>query len=266
MYLDSPQNPKIRKWSELKTKKGRLAEAAFLVEGMRLVEEVLASELKVTEILWDSGGDEITDSIREHIDDLGIPFYELSPRAFQRVSDTVNSQGLIAIVELPDEAGTPWRLPHIALLLDGVQDPGNVGTLIRSSDAFAVGEVCCGSGTVDAYAPKVVRASMGGLFRVPVVNGQSALYIQQWIEKWPSGQVVSTGSQSGRVSWEMDFTRPTMLVIGSEAFGVSAETAALASTEIRIPMSGEAESLNAATAGAILLYEVFRQRSSMAKV
>ncbi|GMA51856.1 23S rRNA methyltransferase [Alicyclobacillus contaminans] len=258
MYLESPQNPRVKAWGALKTKKGRTEAGQFLVEGLRLVRELLASEVAVHALLWNVGGDELPDDVLALSEQRRVPVYELAPGAFGVVADTVTPQGVVAVAELPDV--TRARLPQHAVLLDGVQDPGNVGTLIRSADAFALGELCCGSGTADPFSPKGVRATMGGLFRLSVCSLASVTYVQQWQRAWPDGQVLVTAASAPMSCHQADLRRPTLLVIGSEAFGVSTEVVALANGQVKIPMSADAESLNAAVAGAILMYELHRQQ------
>ncbi|CAM3745519.1 TrmH family RNA methyltransferase [Alicyclobacillus pomorum] len=261
MYLESPQNPRVKAWAALKTKKGRMAHGSFLVEGMRLVEELLRSSLQVDALLWDVGSDELPEQITDAALERGVPMFELSPGAFSTVSDTMTPQGVAAIAKIPDNAGLDKaQLASHTLLLDGVQDPGNVGTIIRSADAFAVGEVCCGTGTADPFSPKVVRATMGGLFRVPVLSCGSKDYVDAWRNKWPDGQVLVTAAGADLVCYEVDFQKPSLLAIGSEAFGVSRDIVDAGTHQVKIPMAGMAESLNAAIAGAVLLYEMFRQR------
>ncbi|OFW75019.1 MAG: hypothetical protein A2201_07190 [Alicyclobacillus sp. RIFOXYA1_FULL_53_8] len=260
MYLDSPQNPRVREWSKLKTKRGREQTGDFIVEGIRLTEELLQSSLTITHILWDLGTDEPPDSLLTAASARRIPVIEVSPTAFASIADTVTPQGVLAIAKIPAHA-LPTQNPSLhALLLDGLQDPGNVGTLLRSADAFGLHEVFTGTGTADPYSPKVVRASMGGLFRLHVRTGASVEMIELWKQNNPTGQVVLAAASGSQECYLADLTKPTLLLVGSEAFGVSSDAAALADVRVRIPMLGEAESLNAAVAGSVLMYEVTRQR------
>jgi RNA methyltransferase, TrmH family len=261
LFLESPQNPRVKTWASLKTRKGRQQTGQFLAEGLRLVDELLRSSLEVTALLWDVSADELPDSLREAASERGVPIYELSPNAYRSVSDTVTPQGVMAVAKLPDNSRMERaEFPSHVLLLDGVQDPGNVGTLIRTADAFGIGAVCCGTGTADPYSPKVVRASMGGLFRLPVASVDSSSYIRTWRSKWHGGQVLITAAGAPIACDEVNLRDPALIVIGGEAYGVSKEVAELADQKIRIPMTGMAESLNAAIAGAVILYEVSRQR------
>jgi RNA methyltransferase, TrmH family len=261
MYLESPNNSRVKEWSQLKNKKGRTEQGRFLVEGYRLVEEALRSGLAVDALLWDVGTDELPETLQEAAYERGVPIFELSPKAFASVSDTVTPQGVIAVVQKPRFGKNGGQTPTSrVLLLDGLQDPGNVGTLLRCADAFGIEEVCCGTGTVDPYSPKVVRASMGGIFRLSVVVEDAVKYIRNWLGCQPNGRVVMSSADASIECDAFDFTRPFILVIGSEAFGVSDAVRTLATDDVKIPMVGMTESLNAAMAGSVLLYEAFRQR------
>ncbi|RIV28667.1 RNA methyltransferase [Alicyclobacillaceae bacterium I2511] len=279
MWIESEKNPWVRKWAALHSKKARREQASFLVEGVRLVEELVQSSLPVHALaLLAEGG--VKGSSLTALVDLAelrhLPVYRLSAKAFSTISDTVTSQGVIAIAGIPQPNPMPSDLGRQlqnsqqktlsdtsdgrALLLDGVQDPGNVGTLIRSADAFAFRRVFCGLHTADAYGPKAVRASMGGLFRLQVHTGQaSTAYVTQWRRDWPQGEVFVADAAAGKLCGEAVLTGPVLLVIGSEGSGVSPDVLALANGRLRIPMASVTESLNAAVAGSILLYEAYRQ-------
>ncbi|SFU80091.1 TrmH family RNA methyltransferase [Alicyclobacillus macrosporangiidus] len=259
MYLESVRNPKVQLWSSLKTKKGRREHGLFLIEGKRLVAEALQAPLRLQALLWDVGTDELPADWLSLAEARGIPVFHLSPQAFAAVADTVTPQGVMAVAEIPQLASTP-QAGALFLLLDGLQDPGNVGTLLRTAQAFGAAEVCCGTGTVDPFAPKVVRASMGGLFRVSVCAAESSAYIRQWRARFPDGQVVVASPQAETPCHAINLLGPSLILIGSEADGVSKDAAAFATVSVRIPMPGRAESLNAAVAGAVLLYEAARQR------
>lgn len=259
MLIESPQNPRVHRWGQLKTKKGRREHGAFLVEGARLVEESLRSSFEVEAVLWDVGTDELPTHLTDAAKERGVPVFELSPRAFAEVSDTVTPQGVISVVRTSD-AHVPPSQVRFGLVLDGLRDPGNLGTLLRSADAFGADVVYCGSETVDPLAPKVVRASMGGIFRVPVQTGDTAALVEAWRTAWPNGQVALAAADATADCDEVDFRQPTLIVVGGEAFGASEVAVLQANVRVRIPMTGMADSLNAAIAGSVLLYEASRQR------
>ncbi|WP_169787930.1 TrmH family RNA methyltransferase [Alicyclobacillus ferrooxydans] len=257
MYIESQKNSKVQLWAGLKTKKGRSSHGSYLAEGARLAEEALQSSRVVESVLVDVAARDDYQSLRSLAVAKGAEVYELSPQAFLSVSDTVTSQGIIAVVRQSDLSPA---FPAYTLVLDGVQDPGNVGTLLRTSDAFAVSEVCCSEETADPFSPKVVRASMGGTFRLSIHRMNAASYIRTWTEAHPDGDIIITEADGEIACHEVDFSKPALIVIGSEAAGVSAAVRTLASKRVFIPMTASAESLNAAVAGSIVLYESYRQR------
>ncbi len=260
MYIESPKNPKVQAWAALKTNKGRTSHPAYLAEGARLALEALQSDRHVEALLFDVAANDDYGRLRQLAQARSVAVHELSPHAFATLSDTVTSQGVMAVVAIPP---SPPRYPAYTLVLDGVQDPGNVGTLLRTADAFGVPEVCCSESTADAFAPKVIRASMGGIFRVSVHRTDTASYIRDWMKQHQDGNVVITEADGSTPCHEIPFTHPTLVVIGSEASGVSDAARALASVEAYIPMTARTESLNAAVAGSIVLYESYRQRQSI---
>lgn len=257
MYIESPQNVRVRAWSQLKNKKGRLRDGLFLVEGRRLVEELLKSPYPIEALLWNVATNEYAETWRSH-PKLAGRIVELSPAAFAEVADTMTPQGIIAVASMPvasDEANPSGR----AVLLDGVQDPGNVGTLLRTCEAFEFLTVCCGTNTVDAYAPKVVRSAMGGMFRLDLRDMDSVAFIEAWREAYPDGRVVVAAAQAELDVYEVDLSGDVLVVIGSEAAGVSAAVRARSTMPVSIPMAPTTESLNAAVAGSVMLYEAYRQ-------
>ncbi|MFX4303117.1 TrmH family RNA methyltransferase [Alicyclobacillus tolerans] len=259
-YIESPQNPKIRSLARLKKKNERWQKRRFLVEGEQLVRDLLESELCIETLVLLSTRQRDFSALEslsgykkiEHV-------WEVSEQAYALVSDTESSQGILAVAVWPEEKTRPQYPEHV-LLLDGLQDPGNVGTLIRSAEAFGVQEVCCGIGTVDFLSPKVVRAAMGGLFRLSVVGEALSVYIEEWKRCYPGGHVIAAQADAERMCHDVSLTAPTLLVIGSEAHGISASLLHLIDETLSIPMQKTVESLNAAMAGSVLLYEMYRQR------
>ncbi|MCL6633126.1 MAG: RNA methyltransferase [Alicyclobacillus herbarius] len=256
MYIDSPANDRVRAWARLKTRRGRTQQRAFLAEGPRQLQEALAARVEILAVLWDVSRDELDTEVQRELARRSIPFVELSPQAFAAVSDTVTPQGVISVIRLPEPGAV--KLPARCVMLDGIQDPGNVGTLLRTAEAFGLTHVCCAKGTADPFAPKVVRAAMGGLFRLTVIEQSALDFVRDWRAEWPDGQVLAAGADGSAECHRLDYRRPTLMVIGSEAHGVSEPVQQAADHEVRIPMPGGAESLNAAVAGAILLYEMTR--------
>jgi TrmH family RNA methyltransferase len=171
-------------------------------------------------------------------------------------SDTQHSQGVIALARWPQiEPG----VPGIVLVLDAIQDPGNLGTLLRSAEAIGVAEVLCAPGTVDAYSPKVVRAAMGAHMRLAIAQD---LDWDATAERLSFVDHVYAADAEARMPYyAADWRQPSALIIGNEAHGLSGDARALARSLIGIPMRGRAESLNAAVAGSVILFEALRQRT-----
>lgn len=258
MYLESPQNPRIRCYSQLKTKKGRTEQGLFIAEGLRLLEELVSSDIQIEAVLWNVATAELFEDLLLH-DKLRGKLFELSPQAFSSVADTVTPQGVIAIAKIPDKL-SPSHCTQ-AVLLDGLQDPGNVGTILRTCDAFGIRGVCCGTGTVDPYAPKVVRAAMGGLFRQSVQSADSEQFLAEWRLRHPHGKIVAASANAQTFCYDTDLTGAVLFIVGSEAHGVRSHLLQAATLTVSIPMQSETESLNASVAASILFYEAFRQQA-----
>ena len=230
---------------------------AFLAEGVRLVEEALTEDWPVRFVLYASGLNERGQGLVEEFSLKGCEVEEVAPQLLQSLSDTKNSQGILAVLD-----HSPLPLPaslNFLLIPDQIRDPGNLGTLLRSASAAGVEAVLLPPETTDAFAPKVVRAGMGAHFRLPVHN-------MDWegIEEVcrSAGLQVFLADMSGASCWETDLRAPLALIVGGEAQGASNQARMLASTPVSIPMPGKAESLNAGVAGVILMFEVVRQRSA----
>lgn len=234
--------------------KDRREAKAFVVEGVRLVEEAAASAWSFQYVLYTRELSRRGKDLLGQLEARLIPCDQVDSRLFAGLSDTQASQGLLAVMDL-----TPLPVPEnlsFVLILDSVRDPGNLGTLLRTAAAAGVEAVFLPPETTDAFAPKVVRAGMGAHFHLPIL----AL---DWdgIQERVKGLTVFLAEMGARFScWEADFKSSLALVIGGEAEGASEPARQLAQESISIPMPGKAESLNAAVAGGVLLFEVVRQR------
>jgi RNA methyltransferase, TrmH family len=186
-----------------------------------------------------------------------VPLWELAPEIFETISDTTTSQGMIAVLAIPKPEGS--LEPSLILVLDRVRDPGNLGAILRSAAAAGVELVMLTRGSADPWSPKTLRAGMGAQFRVALKPGA----------RWPE----IAGYAAGRQTWaadargelvydQVDWDQPSILIVGGETEGLSHEAADLATGRLAIPMSNEVESLNAAMAATVLLFEAARQRRS----
>ena len=256
--ITSPQNPKLKLVRALQGRsKERREEGAFLAEGVRLVEEALAADWPIRFVLYASGLSERGEALLNKMGASSVEIDEVSGDLLQSLSETETSQGILAVLEL--KALPLPDLPNFILIPDQIRDPGNLGTLIRSAAAAGVQAVLLPPETADAFAPKVVRAGMGAHFRLPVRS-------MEWDEieqvcTQPNLRVF-LADMNGQSCWETDFRGPLALIVGGEAEGASEQARYLANVNVSIPMPGKAESLNAGIAGAVLMFEVIRQRVS----
>ena len=246
-HLTSLKNPKVQSWRALKDRKGRKETGCFLVEGRKMVEEALRSRFPVEAVLADEGRMAEL-SLPEH-----VPVYVLPEHVLAAVCDTKTPQGVAAVVRMTNSASLGSRL----VALDGVQDPGNVGTIIRTADAAGLDGVLLSAQCADAFSPKVLRATMGSVFRMGIrvtedLPGELARLKQE-------GFSVLSSQLDGTPFYEREPVGERFcLVIGSEGNGVTPEVQQVATHRVKLPMRGGAESLNAAVAAGIMMYELMR--------
>lgn len=252
--ISSPENPKVKEMRSLHRRSARHSERLFLVEGLRLVEEALASGLTprlafcVPQRLQETPRGQ---ALLSRLESLPAAFCT-TPAILDSMADTVTPQGVVAAVPLPE---LPARPTGLLLILDGLRDPGNCGTVLRTAEAAGVGLVYCAPGTVDPFSPKVVRAGMGAHFRLPlrVARGWAEI-----ADALAGRQVLLAEARGGQSYDAVDWSQPTALIIGGEATGPGEEARRLATGTVSIPMAGAAESLNAAVAAGILLFAALR--------
>ncbi|KZZ85921.1 TrmH family RNA methyltransferase [Bacillus sp. SJS] len=245
--IESAQNPKVKQWRKLHTRKEREKSGTFLVEGYHLVEEALKNKQQVSEIILGENT-----NIPKNWDLDGVDLYLVTEDILKALAETETSQGVFAVYrhhEYKDEQ--QWKR---VLLLDAVQDPGNLGTIIRTADAAGMDGVILGEGTVDAYNAKTLRSSQGSIFHIPVVRGN----IRDWIEnlKSQSIPVYGTALENALPFKEVESQDAFALMLGNEGKGVSSEHLAGTDQNLYIPIHGHAESLNVAIAAGILLYHL----------
>ena len=240
--------------------RSRKTEAAFVAEGVRLVEEAVNEHWPMDFILFDQTLSERGLALIDQIEkDQRCNVSEVSPSLMAEISDTETPQGILAVLQehplpLPDQ-------PTFLILADQIRDPGNMGTLLRTAEAAGADGVILTPGTVDAFSPKVVRSGMGAHFHLPV-------HALSWEEITPlvnTLPVFLASAEGGIPLWKADFKQPCVLLVGGEAFGATPMGENLATDRVTIPMSGRAESLNAAIAAGILIAEVLRQRYTTKK-
>ena len=257
-------NPRVKYLRRLGSRRFREREGAFLVEGVRFVEEALASGWLVEMLAYRPG---IAESGRgrallEKAASRGVELLEVEEGLFRELAGTETPQGVLAAVQQRGAGLEDMRRdggPALLVLVDGVRDLGNLGTIVRSADAAGAGGVILLKGTADIYNPKALRATMGSIFHLPVAGGVSPEEALNCLEHW-GVKAVAGDPRGERLVYECDLTVPCALVVGNEAGGVSAGVMKRVAGRVRIPMPGRAESLNVAISTVILLYEAVRQR------
>jgi TrmH family RNA methyltransferase len=255
--IESKSNAKIRLIRELQQqRKARERERLFVAEGVRLVEEAAAAGVRARLILHDGHLGPRERSALNRLASAGAETAEVSAELLASCSDTAAPQGILAVLEQPHVV--PPAPLAFAIVADSITNPGNLGSLLRAADAFGIQLVLLAPGCVDAFNPKVVRGAMGAHFRLPIRT-------QTWKEiaaTLAGFRVYLAQAREGRSADEADWTPPAAVILGGEAALPGDSARAIATGAVHIPMQGGAESLNAAVAGGILLYEMTRGRRS----
>ncbi|CCO07265.1 Uncharacterized tRNA/rRNA methyltransferase YsgA [Desulforamulus hydrothermalis Lam5 = DSM 18033] len=265
MMLTSAQNPKIKYIRKLSQRAFRQKEKKFVVEGIRLVEEALHSDWRTECFVYTAQA--VQSPRGAHLlakaSQRGAQLFEVTESIMADLAATETPQGVLAVLWQPD-----YRLPDLlaaarpslVVTVDGVQDPGNLGTIIRSADAAGADGVVLLKGTVDLYNPKTLRATMGSLFHLPVVTAADVKVTLDCLAA--AGITLVVGDPAGgQPIFQADLTGPLALVVGNEGSGPQPAVYEYRHRKVTIPMPGQAESLNVAIATAIMLYEVVRQRT-----
>ena len=255
--ITSSQNARVKLVRALAGRPRERREAgAFVAEGVRLVEEAHLAGWPFRFALY---SDDLGDRGRQllvQLGERGVELEQIDARLLRSLSETESPQGILAVLE-PHELPLTSPLDFI-LILDAVRDPGNMGTLLRSANAAGAQAVLLPPESVDVFSPKVLRAGMGAHFRLPI-------HVMSWegIRAQVSGLQVYLADMHGAPCWQADLRAPLALIVGGEAAGAGEQGRALAQRLVSIPMLGHTESLNAAVAGSVLMFEVLRQRTAV---
>ncbi len=266
--ITSTNNNQIKNIIALNKKaRERKAQRLFVVEGIRAVAEVPGELLTAVFCVEGFGSTEEGKAFLKEIADKApnINVEEVATNVFKSMCDTVTPQGVLAVVKMQDftledvlGAGKDTKA-HI-VILETLQDPGNMGTIIRTAEGAGATGIIMNSTSVDLYSPKVVRSTMGSIFRVPHLIVQDLAGTIKELEEKHGVSVYAAHLKGYRFYDELDFTGPTAFMIGNEGNGLTDEIAELATSYLKIPMEGQLESLNASVAASLLMYETHRQR------
>ena len=250
--IESVASNLYKNTKKLLARSGRRKSGTFIIEGERIVKDAANGRAKLKYIF-------VNDSYlaNNSAEFEGITVYSLPDKLFEGVTDTVNTQGILAVAEYTacDISGIDYVSGRY-LYLDSVSDPGNMGTIIRTADAFGVKGIILSDGCVDVYNPKVLRSTMSGIFNVPIYFDDGKVLD---IFKENGFKIAGTFLDADYLSNEFEYTDKCVIIMGNEANGISKETEDKCTHRITIPMTGGAESLNVSVACAVVLYEAFTE-------
>lgn len=270
--ISSKDNSLIKHIKRLKEKKYRDEYGEFIVEGLKVINEAIQENADIRQIVVCDGCDnsEIIDSHLKY-EMARLDFIYVPQNIFKMISDVENPQGVLAVIgkiktnrDDNKEAGQTPKTSKInlnediILALDDIQDPGNLGTILRTADSVGLKQILVSKGTADAYNPKVVRSTMGAIFRVNVIECEN---LKETLKELQSKdyKVMTTSLKAKKSIYEVDYKKK-IIVIGNEANGVSKEILNITDEKVIIPMLGKTESLNASVATGVILYEYVRQK------
>lgn len=260
--ISSLQHTDVKLIKALSRRKERTELGLFVIEGIRFVEEAVAAEAPIAKIYYtaqllksDRGA-----ALMDLLEKRGIQLQEVTLPVMEKMADTEKPQGILATVKMP-KPGLPVlnQVQPFILVCDKIQDPGNLGTIIRTADAAGVHAIFTTVGTVDIYNPKILRATMGSIFHVPIFPDLDPVDILQELHKC---RITPIGASLGAAKWhfEVDYRCPVAFWLGNEGAGIDEDVLAALAEQVKIPMPGSSESLNVSVAASILIYECVRQR------
>ena len=243
----SKDNSQIKHIKQLKQKKYRDEYKEYLVEGIKIVEEAIEEKEDIVLIVI------CEELLKKQINTYDFKVEFVSKNVFEVISDTVTPQGILAVIK---EKEAREITSNVLFALDDIQDPGNIGTIIRTLDSAGIKDLIISKESADIYNPKVTRSTMGAIYRLNVMRTE---LLPKLKEMQKAGyKIVVTSLATDKKHYDINFDEKTIVVIGNEAKGVSQEIMEIADVKVKIPMLGKSESLNAAVATGILAYEYVR--------
>lgn len=265
MVITSKDNETIKHIKKLKEKKFRDENNEFIIEGIKLLEEAINEKAIVKKVIIcdDCNLDgKIYNSLKYEIAKLECIY--VSEKIFDYISDVKTPQGIMAVIEKKkNDKETINFSDDIILILDNIQDPGNMGTIIRTADSLNIKQIIISKDSSDIYSPKVVRSTMGAIFRINIIESDNLLETIKILKKHKIN-VISTSLDTNKSIYDISYNK-TAIVIGNEANGVSAKIQEISDNKVKIPMLGKTESLNAAVATSVILYEAMREKLKLKK-
>ena len=253
MIITSRENKIFKTAKLLQTQKGRAEKGMFMIEGLRSVKDAAQKGIKPSCIIIKEG---------TSLDfDIECSVYTLAPRLFNEIAQTVSPQGIIALCNM--DRNTLKDISSLnkncVIMCEALQDPGNIGTVIRTAHAADCAGVVLTKGCCDLYNPKIVRATMSSMFSIPVVQGEESSRVIEYFKAEGYKIVAGALTPDAVDFYKSDLSGKILIIIGNEGNGVEKSTLRLCDVVLKIPMRNDAESLNAAVAGSVMMYEHYRQ-------
>ncbi|MEW6110468.1 MAG: RNA methyltransferase [Nitrospirota bacterium] len=260
--ITSISNPMIREAFDIKNRRSKYKHTAFLIEGPNLVEAAMTSGNRIMEVFLTRAFSEkeMSQRLLKKISENTSKIFEVEEHIINKLAGTETPRGIVAVASyrLLSLNDLPLKDNPFLVVIDAVQDPGNLGTIIRTADAAGVDAAILLPGTCDAFMPKAIRSTAGSIFNIPILYTETDMLL-----RWLHGeniQLIITSADAEKSIYDIDLKKPLAMVFGNEAHGASEKIRKSADLLSRIPIYGKAESLNVATAAAVCLYEAVRQR------
>lgn len=249
MIITSKDNEIIKNIKKLHDKKYRID--SYIVEGIKMVKEAII-ENQLIELIA------IREDFEINFDTKNIKIITVSSKVFDDISDVKTPQGILAVIKKKPNKQIETNTDYI-LALDSLQDPGNMGTIIRTADSANINQIIINKTTVDPYSPKVIRSTMGAIYRMNIIEVENLESTLKELQSKSFFKVITTDLKAEKSIYDINYNR-TIVVIGNEANGVSQGVLEIADERVIIPMLGKTESLNASIAASIMIYEHVRQK------
>ncbi|WP_250278675.1 TrmH family RNA methyltransferase [[Clostridium] colinum] len=255
--ITSEKNKIIKDIIKLKQKKEREKTGKFYIEGERIIDEI-PSNIKIESYIFSEKFYNQILNMEKYKNSENIV---VSDNIFKKISDTINPQGIMAICHIPknDLKNIKIKDNSFFVILDRICDPGNMGTIVRTAEALGVDAIFLSKGCVNLYNDKVIRATMGSIFHIPIIENENVSILIEYLQN-NNVDIVCTYLEGGEAPYNIDFKKSVAILIGNEANGVLEEYKNKANKLIKIPMVGNVESMNASISSAIIFYEVLSQR------
>lgn len=255
--IKSKDNNTLKEIKKLKEKKYRVENKKFIIEGFRFLEEGFKSDFIIDKLfIKESSVDKFKEKFSFYIDEYEEKMFIINDSLFKNISGTENSQGVLAVLQMKEENFN--KEEGLYILADKVQDPGNLGTIIRTAHSAGCRGVILSKDTVDLYNEKTLRATMGSIFNIPIIHDEDLDFTKRLISE--GYNLVCSSLDTEKNFYEVNLVDNAIIAVGNEGNGISDEVMNLATCKVKIPMLGNTESLNVAIAASIMIYEGVRQK------